>query len=75
MAPLFLPWRPQLGGLIGAESLIDEAARGCADLVAAGRHWLEKPDRHSKNLYNISVVVAFLCTPVLNNLIIIAGTN
>ena len=30
---------------------------------------------HSKNLYNISLVVAFLSTPVLNNLIVIAGTN
>jgi hypothetical protein len=29
----------------------------------------------SKNTYNIAVVVAFCSTPVLNNLIIIAGTN
>jgi hypothetical protein len=29
----------------------------------------------SKNVYNISLVVAFCSTPVLNNLIIIAGTN
>lgn len=29
----------------------------------------------SKNVFNISVVVAFLSTPVLNNLILIAGTN
>jgi hypothetical protein len=29
----------------------------------------------SKNVYNIAFVVAFLSTPVLNNLIIIAGTN
>ncbi|WP_249148768.1 DUF5658 family protein [Bradyrhizobium manausense] len=30
---------------------------------------------HSKNVHNIALVVAFLSTPVLNNLIIIAGTN
>jgi len=30
---------------------------------------------HSKNVYNIALVVAFLSTPVLNNLILIAGTN
>jgi Domain of unknown function (DUF5658) len=27
----------------------------------------------SNNLYNISLVVAFCCTPVLNNLVVIAG--
>jgi hypothetical protein len=27
----------------------------------------------SNNLYNISFVVAFCCTPVLNNLVVIAG--
>ena len=29
----------------------------------------------SNNLYNISLVVAFCFTPVLNNLIVIAGIN
>ncbi|WGR95814.1 MULTISPECIES: DUF5658 family protein [unclassified Bradyrhizobium] len=29
----------------------------------------------SNNLYNIALVVAFCSTPVLNNLIVIAGTN
>ena len=29
----------------------------------------------SKNVFNIALVVAFLSTPVLNNLILIAGTN
>ena len=29
----------------------------------------------SNNLYNISLVVAFCCTPVLNNLVVIAGIN
>jgi len=29
----------------------------------------------SNNIYNISLVVAFCSTPVLNNLIIIAGMN
>ncbi|WP_338831761.1 DUF5658 family protein [Bradyrhizobium sp. 27S5] len=29
----------------------------------------------STNPYNIAIVVAFCCTPVLNNLLIIAGTN
>ncbi|MGY3234495.1 MULTISPECIES: DUF5658 family protein [unclassified Bradyrhizobium] len=29
----------------------------------------------SKNNYNIALVVAFLSTPVLNNLILIAGIN
>jgi hypothetical protein len=30
---------------------------------------------HSNNVYNIALVVAFVSTPVLNNLIIIAGMN
>jgi len=30
---------------------------------------------HSKNVYNIALVVAFLSTPVLNNLVLIVGTN
>lgn len=30
---------------------------------------------HSKNNYNVALVVAFLSTPVVNNLILIAGTN
>ena len=29
----------------------------------------------SNNVYNIALVVAFCSTPVLNNLVIIAGTN
>jgi hypothetical protein len=29
----------------------------------------------SNNPYNIAIVVAFCCTPVLNNLLILAGTN
>jgi hypothetical protein len=29
----------------------------------------------SNNLHNISLVVAFCCTPVLNNLVVIAGIN
>ena len=29
----------------------------------------------SKNVFNIALVVAFLSTPVLNNLLLIAGTN
>ena len=29
----------------------------------------------SNNLYNISLVVAFCSTPVLNNLVVIAGLN
>lgn len=29
----------------------------------------------SKNLYNISLVVAFCSTPVLNNLVVISGFN
>jgi hypothetical protein len=29
----------------------------------------------SKNVFNIALVVAFLSTPVLNNLLVIAGTN
>ena len=29
----------------------------------------------SKNVFNIALVVAFLSTPVLNNLVLIAGTN
>ncbi|MCC8937429.1 hypothetical protein H8A99_13340 [Bradyrhizobium sp. Arg68] len=29
----------------------------------------------SNNPYNIAIVVAFCCTPVLNNLLIIAGTS
>jgi hypothetical protein len=29
----------------------------------------------SNNPYNIAIVVAFCCTPVINNLLIIAGTN
>lgn len=29
----------------------------------------------SNNLYNISLVVAFCCTPVVNNLILIAGIS
>ncbi|QDW41822.1 hypothetical protein FFI89_007085 [Bradyrhizobium sp. KBS0727] len=29
----------------------------------------------SNNLYNIALVVAFCCTPVLNNLVVIAGIN
>ena len=29
----------------------------------------------SNNVYNIALVVAFCSTPVLNNLLIIAGTN
>lgn len=29
----------------------------------------------SNNPYNIAIVVAFCCTPVLNNLLIIAGTH
>jgi Domain of unknown function (DUF5658) len=30
---------------------------------------------HSNNVYNIALVVAFCCTPVLNNLVVIAGIN
>ncbi|MGY3234500.1 MULTISPECIES: DUF5658 family protein [unclassified Bradyrhizobium] len=30
---------------------------------------------HSNNLFNVALVVAFLSTPVLNNLVVIAGTN
>ena len=29
----------------------------------------------SKNVFNVALVVAFLSAPVLNNLILIAGTN
>jgi hypothetical protein len=29
----------------------------------------------SNNVFNIALVVAFLSTPVLNNLVLIAGTN
>lgn len=29
----------------------------------------------SKNVYNVALVVAFCSTPVLNNLLLIAGTN
>lgn len=29
----------------------------------------------SKNVFNVALVVAFLSTPVLNNLLLIAGTN
>ncbi|MBR1205528.1 MULTISPECIES: hypothetical protein [unclassified Bradyrhizobium] len=41
---------------------------GCADLVT----WLLW---RSKNVYNVALVVAFCSTPVLNNLLLIAGTN
>ncbi|MBP2427625.1 DUF5658 family protein [Bradyrhizobium elkanii] len=30
---------------------------------------------HSKNLFNIAMVVAFCSTPVINNLLIIAGAS
>jgi hypothetical protein len=29
----------------------------------------------SNNLYNIALVVAFCCTPVLNNIVLISGIN
>jgi len=29
----------------------------------------------SNNLYNIALVVAFCCTPVLNNIVVIAGIS
>ena len=29
----------------------------------------------SNNIFNISLVVAFCCTPVVNNLVVIAGIN
>ena len=30
---------------------------------------------HSKNVYNIALVAAFLSTPVINNLLLIAGAS
>ncbi len=37
--------------------------------VPRGRYW------RSNNLYNISLVLAFCSTPVLNNLVVIAAIN
>ncbi|MBR0875476.1 hypothetical protein JQ633_34340 [Bradyrhizobium tropiciagri] len=40
-----------------------------ATLIVSALLW------HSKNVYNIALVTAFLCTPVINNLLLIAGAN
>ena len=40
-----------------------------ATVVVAALLW------RAKNIYNVALVVAFLATPVINNLLLIAGAN